>query len=215
LGGTDILSGPRGRRNGLDPYNNAQNSASLLGKMIRIDVNKRDPKPGHDKAPLAYGIPDDNPFVHEPYLTGTGRAKRFMRWGCAIRGVTASTGKRATYGGRRGTGSLGGGGFDRQGGNYGWNAREGAHYFKPAPEGARYIDLSSIPAPARLAGANRNFPNTRRGVRDGGYVYRGKKYPALQGFTSTGILRWEPFGACVTRTQGKRLWDVAGAAEEH
>ncbi|HEX8279651.1 MAG TPA: PQQ-dependent sugar dehydrogenase, partial [Segetibacter sp.] len=38
-----------------DPYNNAQNSSLLLGKMLRIDVNN--PNPPY------YNIPPDNPFV--------------------------------------------------------------------------------------------------------------------------------------------------------
>ncbi len=38
-----------------DPYNNAQNSNSLLGKILRIDVNN--PNPPY------YSIPADNPFV--------------------------------------------------------------------------------------------------------------------------------------------------------
>jgi glucose/arabinose dehydrogenase len=38
---------------GGDPNNNAQNKNSLLGKMLRIDVNSDN----------AYNIPSDNPFV--------------------------------------------------------------------------------------------------------------------------------------------------------
>lgn len=41
---------------GGDPENRAQNLNSLLGKMLRIDVNKGE----------KYGIPDDNPFVKIP-----------------------------------------------------------------------------------------------------------------------------------------------------
>lgn len=39
-----------------DPQNHAQRGDSLLGKMLRIDVDNPAP-------PLAYGIPADNPFV--------------------------------------------------------------------------------------------------------------------------------------------------------
>lgn len=40
---------------GGDPQNNAQNKASLLGKILRLDVNSTDK--GH------YGIPKDNPYA--------------------------------------------------------------------------------------------------------------------------------------------------------
>ena len=40
-----------------DPGNRAQNLTLLLGKMLRIDVD-------NPQAPLAYGIPADNPYVN-------------------------------------------------------------------------------------------------------------------------------------------------------
>jgi glucose/arabinose dehydrogenase len=44
---------------GGDPHNHAQDPQSLLGKMLRIDVNQGD-------SLKAYGIPRDNPFVNRP-----------------------------------------------------------------------------------------------------------------------------------------------------
>lgn len=43
---------------GGDPHNHAQNPGSLLGKMLRIDVNRSD-----DDTP--YAIPRDNPFLRD------------------------------------------------------------------------------------------------------------------------------------------------------
>jgi glucose/arabinose dehydrogenase len=42
---------------GGDPFHNAQNPNTLLGKMLRIDVNVP------DSDPRGYRVPDDNPFV--------------------------------------------------------------------------------------------------------------------------------------------------------
>lgn len=43
-----------------DPYDNAQNLGTLLGKVLRIDLSAGDP----------YGIPPDNPFVDVPGARG-------------------------------------------------------------------------------------------------------------------------------------------------
>ena len=69
-----------------------------------------------------------------------------------------------------------------KGGNYGWCLREGAHRFKPGPAGAQYIDpIVEYPHDPRLLSESK-FPKHSDGMCVvGGYVYRGKKFPTLQG----------------------------------
>lgn len=50
-----------------DPQNNAQNPRSLLGKLLRIDVDRGDP----------YAIPADNPFGNEVWAYGLRNPWRF------------------------------------------------------------------------------------------------------------------------------------------
>jgi hypothetical protein len=46
-----------------DPFDNAQNRASLLGKILRVDVDRDDFPADPERN---YGIPPDNPFVDGP-----------------------------------------------------------------------------------------------------------------------------------------------------
>jgi quinoprotein glucose dehydrogenase len=169
---------------GGDPFNNAQNCATLLGKMIRIDVNARDTiKGGKETVTLPYGIPADNPFVNEPDMSGAGCRHEVYAWG--LRNPWRFSFDRQT--GQLWAGDVGQDLWEEvdlivKGGNYGWNVREGAHYFKPGPPGAQYIDpvIEYPHYPALLKESK--FPNHGIGACViGGYVYRGKKYPALQG----------------------------------
>jgi glucose/arabinose dehydrogenase len=60
----------------------------------------------------------------------------------------------------------------RKGGNYGWNPREGLHEFpggKPGKFGSDYIDPIA------------EYPRDEGISITGGYVYRGKKHPELDG----------------------------------
>ena len=69
-----------------------------------------------------------------------------------------------------------------KGGNYGWSVREGAHHFKPGPEGAKYIEpVIEYPHRTNLL-AQAMYPDHGTGLCViGGYVYRGKQFPALNG----------------------------------
>jgi hypothetical protein len=72
--GGNLLFGPDGYLyigmgdggSGGDPLNRAQDLGSLLGKMLRIDVDGTPPDEPNDLcgiSPASYGIPPDNPFV--------------------------------------------------------------------------------------------------------------------------------------------------------
>ncbi len=168
-----------------DPFNSGQNTASLLAKILRIDVNSRSTTGmGKDRKELQYGIPADNPWVGEPEMgVNQGARKETFAWG--LRNVWR-------YSWDRKTGDLWGGDVGERlweevdlivkGGNYGWCAREGAHHFKPGPAGARYIEpvIEYPHMPALLSQSK--FPKHGIGICIiGGYVYRGKKYPSLDG----------------------------------
>lgn len=169
---------------GGDPFNNAQNCATLLGKMIRIDVNTRSQiTQGKDTITLPYGIPADNPFANEPYMAGAGCRREVYAWG--LRNPWRYSFDRQT--GQLWAGDVGQDLWEEidlivKGGNYGWNLREASHYFKPAPPGAQYIDpVMEYPHKPELL-KDSKFPKHAIGACViGGYVYRGKKNPALQG----------------------------------
>jgi len=169
---------------GYDPFGSGQNTATLLAKILRIDVNSRSQvQRGRDRQELAYGIPSDNPFVGEPDMFGMGARKEI--WAYGLRNVWR-------YSWDRQTGDLWAGDVGQdlweevdlivKGGNYGWSVREASHHFKPGPVGARYNEpVMEYPHRQDMA-AECRFPKHSNGLCVvGGYVYRGKKFPALQG----------------------------------
>ena len=165
-----------------DPHGNGQNTAALLAKILRIDVNSRTTV-GNDRnrRELPYGIPRDNPFVGENSKYGV----RKEIWAYGLRNVWRFSWDREN--GTMWAGEVGQDDWEEvdiivKGGNYGWAVRESAHHFKPGPEGARFIEpVLEYPHRPDLQ-AKAQFPDHSIGLSiTGGYVYRGTKYPSLHG----------------------------------
>lgn len=169
---------------GNDPFNNGQNTASLLGKILRIDPSGHGTEVnGGVKKTLAYSFPPDNPFVAEPDRYEYGVHKEI--WAYGLRNPWRFSWDRQT--GALWCGDVGQDKWEEidvivRGGNYGWCVREGTHRFKPGPEGARYNEpVIEYPHNTNWM-AQSSFPRHSIGMSvTGGYVYRGKKYPSLQG----------------------------------
>jgi len=167
-----------------DPFNSGQNVATLLAKMLRIDVNSRTEHAFGDRnRHLEYGIPRDNPFVQEPNMGERGARKEIYALG--LRNPWRYSFDRQT--GALWCGDVGQNLWEEvdlivNGGNYGWNVREGAHHFKPGPPGAQYIEPVMEYTHRNDLQAQGLFPDHSIGLCIiGGYVYRGKSFPALNG----------------------------------
>jgi glucose/arabinose dehydrogenase len=143
-----------------DPQGNGQNKKTLLGKILRIDVE-------HQEGKLAYAIPKDNPFVSDPNARGE-------IWAYGLRNIWRFSFDRA--GGTLWGGDVGQNAWEeidviKKGANYGWNVREGKHPY----EGAKSNDGGPFEEPLWDYGRKEGQSIT------GGHVYRGKKWPALSG----------------------------------
>ncbi|MDA1259927.1 MAG: PQQ-dependent sugar dehydrogenase, partial [Planctomycetota bacterium] len=109
---------------GGDPGNRAQSGSSLLGKMLRLDVDK--PAGG-----LNYGIPPSNPFVGDPnFLDEIWSYGLRNPWRCDFDSLTgdlwiADVGQSAWE--EIDFEPAGSGGR-----NYGWRIMEGGHCFNPS-----------------------------------------------------------------------------------
>ena len=143
---------------GGDPQNRAQNRDSLLGKLLRIDVDAADP----------YGVPSDNPFAAgggrgEIWALGLRNPWRFAFDRAAGLLYIADVGQNLWE--EVDVAPSGSGGL-----NYGWRIMEGAHCYNPDP-----CNVAGLVQPAL------EYDHSNGCSIIGGFVYRGSRSPSLTG----------------------------------
>ena len=144
---------------GGDPLGSGQDTTTLLGAVLRIDVDGGEP----------YGIPTDNPFAAGGRFPGEG-ALEIYAWG--VRNPWRMSFDRAT--GELWAGDVGQNIVEEidlieSGGNYGWNVREGDRCYEAASCAEDFVEPAAVYL--RDDGASVT----------GGFVYRGAAIPALAG----------------------------------
>ncbi|MFL5488269.1 MAG: PQQ-dependent sugar dehydrogenase, partial [Gemmatimonadaceae bacterium] len=144
---------------GGDPLGNGQNFNSLLGSLLRLDVDGGDP----------YAIPATNPFVGQANHRGEVWAKGLRNpWRYAFDGPTgllyvADVGQNQREEVDVVT-------ANRGGVNYGWNVMEGASCYNATTCTQTGFELPKI-----------DYPHTEGCSITGGYVYRGSAIPEIRG----------------------------------
>jgi len=150
---------------GNDPPNNAQNPTSLLGKMLRIDVNVA------DSHPTGYTIPPGNPFIGTPAFPEIWAFGLRNPWRYGFDDVGAgATG--ALIIGDVGQGAREEVDYEPAGAggrNYGWSIREGT-IATPGVTGR-------TPAYLPLTNPLFDYPRTIGQAITGGFMYRGTQLP--------------------------------------
>jgi glucose/arabinose dehydrogenase len=165
--GGHILFGPDGMLyigmgdggSGGDPQGNGQNRGSLLGKLLRIDVNSGDP----------YGIPTGNPFANsagarpEIWAYGLRNPWRIAFDRTDSRLYVADVGQNAVEEINVVPAVTGGQ-------NYGWNVLEGSRCY-----GSSNCSRSGLTLPVT------EYSHSDGCSVTGGIVYRGSRLPQLRG----------------------------------
>lgn len=145
-----------------DPQNNAQTLSSLLGKILRLDVDSGEP----------YGVPETNPFV------GNAEARPEI-WSYGWRNPWRFSFDQAT--GDMYIADVGQNQYEEVhvemageagGQNYGWRIMEGFHCFNPSDCDPEALGLELPVA---------EYDHSQGCSITGGYVYRGQQYPDLEG----------------------------------
>jgi uncharacterized repeat protein (TIGR03806 family) len=143
-----------------DSLETGQDLSTLLGKILRIDVDREDPG-------KKYAIPKDNPFVNTKDARGE-------IWAYGIRQswkISFDTATGALWAGEVGQDLWEMVYIIEKGGNYGWSVQEGAHPFRP--------ERKRGPTPILKPIVEHNHSDFRS--LTGGFVYHGKRLPELRG----------------------------------
>ena len=161
---------------GGDPDGNGQNPKTLLGTILRIDVNA-------SSGNFNYGIPPDNPFA------GNQDGLREEIWAYGLRNPWRFSFDNLT--GLLYAADVGQNKYEEvdiivKGGNYGWKIMEGFHCFSPSSG----CDTTGLIMPIHEYDHNEGYSIT------GGYVYRGSN-PGLSDLQGAYI-----YGDYVT----KKIW---------
>jgi glucose/arabinose dehydrogenase len=185
-----------------DPQNRAQDPGTLLGKLLRLDVDAGTP----------YAIPDDNPYagtglpLDEIWASGLRNPFRFsfdrLTGDLYIADVGQSTWEEIDVQPAASPG----------GENYGWRLMEGYQCYNPPGD----CNDGSLVLPVHVYGHDLGCSVT------GGVVYRGSALPALQGlyffadWCSARIwsLRWQEGVAADLQDWTERLAPGGGLAIE-
>ncbi|MBX2820969.1 MAG: PQQ-dependent sugar dehydrogenase [Rhodothermaceae bacterium] len=142
-----------------DPFRHGQNSNTLLGTMLRIDVDSA--SEGKE-----YAIPPDNPFIGEDgfqpeiYAYGLRNPWRFsfdLPSGTLWTGDVGQSDREEIN-------------IITKGGNYGWNIKEGTRCFTDST-----CSDDNFIAPVL------EYGRSKGGSVTGGYVYRGSRIPEFAG----------------------------------
>ena len=170
---------------------NGQRLTTLLGKLLRIDINGGPP----------YAIPPTNPFAANAVCPSAGRASGECPeiYAYGLRNPWRWNFDRAN--GELWLADVGQGDWEEVdqvtlGGNYGWRCREGAHDYNPSTPGC---SSSALIDPVT------EYNHTLGISITGGYVYRGPQDTALKGrylfgdFGSGRIWAWIPENATQPR----------------
>lgn len=147
---------------GGDPYNNAQNTQTLLGKILRIDIND-------STQSTKYVIPPTNPYYNNP-TAGLGEIFAYGLRNPWKFSQDIFTG--LIYAADVGQSSYEEIDIIESGKNYGWRVLEGFSCFNP-PSGC---DTTGKTMPIKVYSHAAGDCSIT-----GGYVYRGTRRPELQG----------------------------------